>query len=47
MRTITAILADLANFNLPVAPVQTRLEALQPGLEQRDSLDLEVFLGTQ
>ena len=47
MRTITAILADLANFSMPAAPVQARLEALQPGLEQRDSFDLEVFLAAQ
>ena len=47
MRTITAILTDLADFAIPAAAVQTRLEALQPSLDSRDSLDLEAFLGAQ
>ena len=44
MRTITAILNNLTDFNLPAAVVQTRLEALQPVADERDRLNLGYFL---
>ena len=47
MRTITTILEGLTDFAMPVAAVQTRLDALQPSFDRRDCLDLAPFLGGQ
>ncbi len=44
MRTITAIIDNITAFVIP-AVARTRLEAMQPAADFRDSLDLEYFLG--